>query len=130
LLGQADDVATPMIRQGYSCPSLEAILRIHAIAADASQVLLLVRRHDRPVVAGTALHLRPAARLTHLLDHHAGDVPGLPMLQHGLAPAARRHATPRHATHRTRHAGCVQREPTIALYRSDAQALDRAFRPG
>nr|WP_298126714.1 hypothetical protein [uncultured Pseudoxanthomonas sp.] len=36
----------------------------------------------------------------------------------------------RDATHRTRHAGCVQREPTIALYRFDAQALDRAFRLG
>jgi GNAT superfamily N-acetyltransferase len=118
--GDADDVALLLTHLGYPCTPTDAGERIHALSADAAQVLLLARRQGR-ACGLLGLHFlyylplgAPICRITALV----------------VAPDAQRHGIGRqllqHAAARARHAGCARLELTTALHRTEAHAFYRA----
>lgn len=118
--GDGDDVARLLAHLGYPCTAAEAIDRIHAVADDRQQVVLLARR-DGVACGLMGLHFLYYLPLGALVCRITALV---------VAPDARGQGTGRHlleeAARRARRGGCVRLELTTALHRTEAHAFYRA----
>ena len=118
--GDGDDVARLLAHLGYPCTPAEAADRIHAVADDRQQVLLVARR-DGVACGLMGLHFLYYLPLGALICRLTALV---------VAPDARGRGIGRHlleeAARRARQAGGVRLELTTALHRTEAHAFYRA----